>query len=141
MSETPEIIFKEYILDKFAMLEKTIELSRQGIEHRLEGMNNLREDINKFQMTVVTRAESNEVMRRVENLIDERFKSTAMALVLQAEDYKQRLTIISTEVERLRKKSDESMGQEKGVHSVWGFIVGFVGILVGLTGLIGYLRK
>lgn len=77
----------------------------------------------------------------LEKITEERFKSVAMALVLQAEDYKRRLENISTEVERLRKKSDEMGGKEKGVSSFWGFLVGGAGILFGLIGVWSMLNK
>lgn len=67
-----------------------------------------------------------------EKLTEERFKSTAMALVLQAENYKSRIETISIEVERLRKKSDESGGKEQGAHNLWAYIIGVLG-LIGLA--------
>ena len=75
----------------------------------------------------------------VEKITDERFKSVAMALVLQAEDYKRRLENISTEVERLRKKSDETGGKEQGANNLFGYIVAVIGIAFGLVGL--FLRR
>lgn len=75
----------------------------------------------------------------LKELTEERFKSVAMALVLQAEDYKRRLETISVEVERLRKKSDETGGEKKGVDAAWGWIFGIVGIVVAIAAM--FLHK
>jgi hypothetical protein len=55
-------------------------------------------------------------LEALKELTEERFKSVAMALVLQAEDYKRRLETISVEVERLRNKNAE---QQRLLRKIW----------------------
>jgi uncharacterized protein (DUF2141 family) len=94
-----------------------------------------------------------------EKLTEERFKSTAMALSLQAEENKRRLADLTVETDRLRqmqsgfvsmpvfesykreiniimsaleKKSNEETGKEKGSHDTIAWIIAAISIAMAV---------
>jgi len=51
------VTLKEYVDMRFREMERTIDLSRISMEHRLAGMNEFREALNKQTSTFLTKAE------------------------------------------------------------------------------------
>jgi len=79
-------------------------------------------------------------IQSLKEITEEKFKGIAMALVLQAEDYKRRLEGMTAEIERLRKKSDEDGGKKEGTSNVLGFIVGAIGVIGVIISIIINLK-
>ena len=66
--EEEKISLKEFINAKFEALEKSTELSRIGMEKRLDSMNEFRQQLKDQNSTFITKAEHQIVITKIEYL-------------------------------------------------------------------------
>ncbi len=132
-----EVVLKEMNLryeQRFKAAQEALEVARQSMERRLEGMNEFRAQLDRQVINFLTKEE---YIVRHESLI-KRIEETAKRdfVFLSKDEYASRHELLVQRLDIVTSRLDRLEARKEGLSATWAWIFAGIGATVGLLTLL-----